>query len=197
MSERLRIEGFFKAPFKVIAATIKSLLFIAKRLRKRLLTTVPFLALTLFTFVRAAVMYVVLPLYDVVSDLVVAYHYHQKEELYVISGLILFFVLLPHLVQSTFLVFEMIANVGAFDDYPKFIVDFYQYNPTPSRLLNLVLKLATLPLFAVFHFFLFFINMFAYALRAVLRVRSKADKIHSDTVGQRPPQKTESRERQG
>ena len=150
---------------------------------------VPFLALTLFTFVRAAVMYVVLPLYDVVSDLVVAYHYHQKEELYVISGLILFFVLLPHLVQSTFLVFEMIANVGAFDDYPKFIVDFYQYNPTPSRLLNLALKLATLPLFAVFHFFLFFINMFAYALRAVLRVRSKADKIHSDTVGQRHPRK--------
>ena len=148
---------------------------------------VPFLALTLLTFVRVLVMHVLLPLYDVISDLVVAYHYQKEEELYYISVLIVFFVLLPHLIQSTFLVFEIIANVGAFDDYPKFIVDFYQSNPTPFPLLNLVFKILTLPLFAVFHFFLFFINMFAYAVRAVFRVRSNAEKIHSDTVGQRHP----------
>jgi len=148
---------------------------------------IPLLLITSFVHLRNLVLHVCLPLYDVVSDVVAGYYYYD-EEVYLITALILLFILLPHILLSLTLILEMIVDVGEFDEYPKALVRFYKSKPTPFNLLNNTIKFITLPLFTLLNFFWFFTSLITRAIVLLGRLFCLLGTAVAQRVGQRHPE---------
>lgn len=139
-------------------------------------------------YIGMLVFMVLFPLYDIGTDVVAAYYYVNNEKAYIITGLILLFILLPHLVLSFVLILEMAWNEGEFDEYPKTLVKLYTSRITPIFILDIFLKILTTPIFAfaiLFHF------LFSVAWRGILllgRIFCLVEGVVEDLVGQRHPQ---------
>jgi len=139
------------------------------------------------TRLRTLVLHVALPLFDVVSDFAAGYLYRDKKA-YLITGLILLFVLLPHIVLSIVLISEMTIDVGEFDEYPKFIVRFYKSKPTPFRIVNHVIKFLTLPVLVILNFVWFLASLIWFGLVLVQKIVVSLYADSRKRVGHRHPE---------
>ena len=172
---------------RMVRGTVGSVKNFFWSLKVRSLQLIPLLLITAFTHFRHLVLHVILPLYDVVSDVVAGYYYYD-EEVYIITALILLFVLLPHIILSLTLILEMILGIGEFDEYPKALVSFYKSKPTPINILNNTLKLITLPLFTLLNFFWFFTSLIGLAIKLLGKLFCLAGAAIVSRVGQRHPE---------
>lgn len=129
---------------------------------------IPLFVFLYFTRLGALIIEVLLPLYDVVSD-INAGEVYIVGNVYWAAALILFFVILLHLILSLASMVEMMIGIGEFDDLSNSIVQFYKSNPASSNWVDVTLKSLTLPIFALFNFVWFVTTLIGQGFRLLYR----------------------------
>lgn len=115
--------------------------------------------LAALTTLRMLIFQLVMPLYDIASDGMAAYAYF-REQVREVGLLIVLFILMPHIIQSLSLIYEMIIKHGEFDEYPKMLVRFYKAALAPRAILSNIIKFATAPFFTLLSFIWFIGTVF-------------------------------------